>query len=907
MRTPQKVTTTAARESKEEMSVALDVKQLAENLSYFQDVVMQQQQSNHLTPPAADATIALADDVIDALSKFFLLYDKKNQLLEPQNQQSSTLFFAKYGNKVMQLVQFFGVDAISLMQKALQDGELEAIFKKLPDIGKETEKTLILLFNKKEMAFLPAQKNYAGFVNDLSSLLIFMDSLPYEMRVNPPPWVKDALELIYKDQLVCAGFFNFCTLCREVNRAAAPEHQKDIEEFFSEYAPKLVMLIKLMGVDAIHFMRKQLAGTVLPLTRMLDTLSLSLDPLINPLSDYFVRQKTTDGAQISYQCCLLIAALAEARGIDIMEDEAFVAEITQMTTGASLQQFFTSLTRVVIIELFPDDEIKLDDAAIEDLFKRIPPEYFVKLVHANQQMKEDEYHAIFIHLLKLDILGEDVSAFLHESKKEDALGHSLSQHNQEIRRILEEKGILAKNALQYPKTYSFMIETAPQNPSDNMYAILWLYLTQLQKVILEMPPQEQNLQKKLDAIIKYFEKIQTNINAIKSTDSSSLHVIADELSKEHNLNLVKIVLKNITAAEQHIELPPQFARDVKESWHNIETERDATKQIKTKKKSNAQPCYFTVEQWSKEKVETFFLGDHVGCCLATDGLQFQAMIQRRMDDACLFHVAIDQRTGKPAALAWLYLATTADGKTVLMANFFEVHTKYAKDETIRRGLLNGILEFTHQYLKDNPKIDGFYMNKLNYGWNTQDLTSYPCVKLNITDKVGGPYLPPGEDNDSVSTADKYYLRSLEKPEGELKLFHQFSHDTLLNDLDVLTQNPARRVVSLREIIQSELSTLQANQNMDEKEIIDAIFKKHTLTLSHFYHLPLLENEPCLSFIRECAADLSKKNKENVQESKSTYGSLFALPPSPPPANQIPADATAPRSDPNTPSRTKKNN
>ena len=144
---------------------------------------------------------------------------------------------------------------------------------------------------------------------------------------------------------------------------------------------------------------------------------------------------------------------------------------------------------------------------------------------------------------------------------------------------------------------------------------------------------------------------------------------------------------------------------------------------------------------AKDHPATFSLGDAVGCCLASGAAQFPAMVQRRLDDAMLFHVAIDQATKKPAALIWLYLAETEDGEIVLVANFFEVNTKYALDPNLRVSILQGMLAFTSEYLNANPNISGFYMNPLSYGYNISDLHDYPTESIEIVDKIGGPFIP----------------------------------------------------------------------------------------------------------------------------------------------------------------------
>ncbi len=186
------------------------------------------------------------------------------------------------------------------------------------------------------------------------------------------------------------------------------------------------------------------------------------------------------------------------------------------------------------------------------------------------------------------------------------------------------------------------------------------------------------------------------------------------------------------------------------------------------------------------------------------------MVQRRMDDAMLFHVAIHEETNQPIALIWLYLAETQAGKIVLIANFFEVNARYAHDEITRKSLLNGLLAFTNQYLEANPNIAGFYMNQLTYGWNVGDLNQYPKGKLKLKDKLGGAFDVDGicdSDTDSMEfTKSQYYLASLGR-----KRFHVFKPEILLEECKVLglsTTATSAGQVSVEKDIQPSCASFQ---------------------------------------------------------------------------------------------------
>lgn len=133
---------------------------------------------------------------------------------------------------------------------------------------------------------------------------------------------------------------------------------------------------------------------------------------------------------------------------------------------------------------------------------------------------------------------------------------------------------------------------------------------------------------------------------------------------------------------------------------------------------------FEVIQWNKDDIATYWLGNDVGCCLATDGGQFQALVQRRMDDAMFFHVVIDLISRKPVALSWLYFATDSlePGKIYVIANFVEMAAKYVLDEKMQQEILCALFTYTEQFCKDIGAT-AFLVNHLTYGW-MPDFTNF---------------------------------------------------------------------------------------------------------------------------------------------------------------------------------------
>lgn len=269
--------------------------------------------------------------------------------------------------------------------------------------------------------------------------------------------------------------------------------------------------------------------------------------------------------------------------------------------------------------------------------------------------------------------------------------------------------------------------------------------------------------KDLSAINEEIARLSKMANKRKSGPNNKKNMLANSISikiaeyKNENKdipNAIKEFMTHVLETQQEIK---NINSNVRKKISTVET--------------------FTIKQWDKKNEKTFFLGDEVGCCLATTNAQFHAMVQRRMDDAMFFHVAINNETGKVAALVWLYLAITDNNEIVVVANFFEVATKFALNQDLRIALLNGLLKFTNDYCYENNNIQ-FYMNQLPYGWNQKDLKDYNLVELNIKNKVGGALvLDEGKsrpiENPKEVTEKLYYLTSLRNTK-----FHKFESEKL---------------------------------------------------------------------------------------------------------------------------------
>lgn len=685
-----------------------------------------------------------------------------------------------------------------------------------------------------------------------------------------PPTMQFRLQQL--DEKTAADFLGFLNKYQEINKRAELFHQRPIALFLAKLDDKIIQLIDIMGRNGIAYMNKQLAATALTLERMLENLPLIDKSLIAPMQAYYSKQmqpgKRDSNVDDAFYNCLIAASILtqlyeslDYKAENSADQKPPLADyIMAMAVNRSPSEFLQAMVSVIIKKILPDMSIDISEQQISEMFKRVSPERFAKLALASQKMQQDEYREVFLHLLKLDLTGGDIDGFLHKATQENQVGKDLSEHNAKIRKKLEEHKVLPKDALSYSKTYDFVVTSTPEgvNSIHNMRLVIWNYLQQLdgQTAVLQSGKITNQLHlNRLLAIQKCLSKIKASIKEEKQSQA-----IAAKLATPVNESLINKIIKNAEAFNSDRDKAPlptsftEFANHVRDQFQLINSNKGKEEKAEKKKdKGQKEQYYFTVEQWPKERAQTFFLGDEVGCCLATNGAQFQAMVQRRMDDAMLFHVAVDKDTGKPAALAWLYLAETKDDKIVLMANFFEVNTKYGNNPALRIPLLNGILKFTEQYLKDNPAIDGFYMNQLTHGWNIADISSYPVKPLTIADKLGGPFVTGylryslgGEDEESkkeacAMTKDKYYLVSLSQSQ-----FHQF-------DPAVLAKEVTDNVFPLQDLIQDSMLAM-VQRGLEFETILGEISQRHHIELEHFYSTPI---EKCEAF----TADMRKWHLE----------------------------------------------
>lgn len=636
------------------------------------------------------------------------------------------------------------------------------------------------------------------------------------------------------------------------------QHYRDPDLFFMTHQAAITQMIMLFGVSGIHILKRQLAETVLGLERYCENLAILDYHFVDPLRAYFDRyQISISGAHSQYKTChnliLVLSTLLDIQNKMLQtldERNAFTTKLLQDMKNNAPDDYLKIVSKQLLKIMLIGHEVDLESLDINQIFERIPREKFIQLVAASLQMQESVYKDVFSKLLYLDLTGGNVSLFLHDVEQTYELGGQLAQHNQRIQEKLRAQGIDPERALNYGEYRDLIIYPGGREGAriDNALSVLWSYCqsfeTPLQEKIdvISMVPVESlhsNDKKTLERCLA----IKRNLYQIRRKVEAASGSLTQAQAKADLCSHFDKIEKNLRVFQDaHVRNPADnhFSASFMEFLCHIRSQYAEVKAILASSvkpvSGKNQPLSIRVMQWDKCNPMTFFLGDEVGCCLGSTSPQFPAMVQRRMDDSMLFHVAVDFKTQKTVALIWLYLAERRDGDIVLIANFFEVNTKYALDDATRQALLNELCAFTHDYCSDND-IKYFYMNIPTYGWNMNDLHEYPVIDLDLKDKLGGAFVVDCDEflsqageghSDSELTCHHYYLASLDK--WNTKFYH-FVPDILKRKQDAIPNAVPVEALLEREI--KSFISKSGERALRPHHIVTHLLRQHGLELAPF--------------------------------------------------------------------------
>ena len=620
------------------------------------------------------------------------------------------------------------------------------------------------------------------------------------------------------------AYNNFTAKYKRINGNADVMQQIPYEEFLINNIHKMATLFAIMGPNAFVILGNLTAWTVHQADRFCQTFQCMPDKMLTFLGGYYAKHgkqgkhgkdsKDISGEPRIWQNILICASaqsqLNTPRICEIIEDY-------RMIEAQKPSEFYQSISEKLLKSVFGEQEHNTETAMgaeidIKKAFERIPPDYFAKLAKSSQELNSTQYHTIFNLMLARDCnpnLGT-IFDLLHDTDQANSSACALAWHNNSIRTRLAVKEIDPNQALRYNKQHDFYyVEGQDSGASDLIplqNQILFSYLTQMMDVLNDIKINNETvIANQIRVIEKKYTDLQQQVNSMGAVT----------LDKHSNRCIFDKILRNLEAIKRKIsadrcDIDVSLKTDFLKYNDYLNESSDNLKNLPPINRNEKKPLsyHFSVGFVDKDCPDVFFLGDEVGCCLATDGTNFMAMVERRMDDSILFLVVRDQATGRPAALMWLYLSESKNGDIELRMNHPEVNAKYAANKTLRQALLFSMCEFCQQYVRDNPNIKRFLLDPVSYGWNVEDLKELPYIqKQQAFDKLGGPFPVDVDPKDYVEscrqerkipTRHMYYLNSLD------------SDKFIIYDSDYVPKDVKNKIHSVYEIadefLQSEVSS-----------------------------------------------------------------------------------------------------
>ncbi len=667
-----------------------------------------------------------------------------------------------------QLIDIMGIDSALLWLEKYAIGETAAPLKKVLNDMRLMPKSMVALlavFFERHKAIILGE---TFFFKIWAHCLITVSSLS-EFIVNA------TAEFLPEDRMVFLdNYLKFIENFVVINeRAGIKEaiHFREPNAFFTRFAVPIGQIIQIMGLDAFAFYQKYLAGTVISLERMLEKMSPISDELMPVIKELFKHYKTDIlGGKNCFKIWenIVIVAMLMVDFKNRMPGESTQC-LLMGADDAPLPDTLVLLHQVLINNFLKlafyslalsEEEIERID--VDALMQKISPQDLPKLILAQQKMQRDRYYPIFVQLLKAYLLDNTIEHIIHGNTAALALKGSpsvqLIEHNATIHQTLIEAKVNPDFA-RYPEKFSFVYEkNAGSNQVMSILSALWGDIRTVKSQILEW--KTTLLSKEDETLLKSLEKLLKTIGEIEKNYSK--HDKLSVLLNEANRNL----LRKIRSVLNHLEkqysatMPVTFAEHAQHYRDRYDALDALPKDLQERKQPLEDSKHFKVAHWDKNKIESLFLGSPVQCCLAPDGHQFQALIQRLMDDAMFFHVVTEGDSDVPVALSWLYFAQDKERPedVYVMANFLEIAPKYGSDEDAKKVIINALLYYTQQFSRDMG-TKGLLVNHLSYGW-VRGLQIFDRFdqKAMTPQKVGG-CLNLGDTHADISQL--YYLPSLD--------------------------------------------------------------------------------------------------------------------------------------------------
>lgn len=626
---------------------------------------------------------------------------------------------------------------------------------------------------------------------------------------------------------------------------SSPDHyQLDFDKFFVKYKQELTFIYVNFNAQHVKILYKLLDTSVIKLVNVLDgfedAFSLNKQPY-SPLGQYILYRIS----QVEYNSGIIIQNILQI--IQTLRKSIFVTSMFSKTnsnhdnfmeelfhffeTGSVTDKKLFEKLRLMLATIFAKElTIPLENILAKDCPYSFKQTCALNLAKENEQA--EDYTDIFHELLNLYYTKKSLAIFLHDTNQNNSLGNKIAQNNVEIYQKLVYGGVKVALFMNYPLEQIFTVFGQKLVESNVRVIKLWQLLQNLNKSIVFFIKQHQ-VNDRFKPEIKLLDHIQKKISNYINQISKKLHGIDISKASTEVFNFIRndanmallaaltpLLNKLMTQHAKHFmvaiaqtNLPTDLKKLQKklENLINLVAEGKSALASKTMTLQNSawKPSKkFKIKIWDKSHPHTFFLGNQLGCCLATDGSQFRAIIQRIIDDAMAIVTVIDEEKNEAVAGMWLFVAK--DTKThdyYLVANFTEMRAAIARENTLLRdAIMVQLLKYTANFAKQvNLK---FSMAGLDYGtlenWHF-DLYSHSF------EKIGSMTLGRGYSN--------YYLKSLaedffyEYDENKIDIIYPSAQKTITGIQEINTSLPTATHLNKHSIFNQKITTAHhVNQN-----------------------------------------------------------------------------------------------
>lgn len=534
----------------------------------------------------------------------------------------------------------------------------------------------------------------------------------------------------------------------------AETQYKSCFEFINDNQDKIFNIFLIFGDQAPGLLLSKLVSSPLPLERFFSSYLL-VEKEIALFCRDILRHKHhhltyAEKDQLAGLFCITSDLFCNAR-------DNLLNNLNQNFEKASdlIDFLYTECLRVILKSI---DTKEIDLPIIKN---KLPLHRFLILANGIRSLKDRDkykstnYHALIHEMLRADLCKDhSFEHFSHSKENNTKLGEALAHHNQAIEKILTANKIDTNIAFHYDKEKSFTYGSNKYDFAQQALAIIIL----LSKITPNGVCGRSHLEKHVtNFLTQFFKGYHGNQDALNTLPNEMVKRILDNSM----VILIQKIMTNLKILINEIQTPSfngdQTLKEYLPLFNNYYNQLLSWMTNLPNIQNAIDEKKFRVKQWNKNDINTLFLGNDLSCCLATNGQFFHAILERRLDKACLMHVVINESTGEPICGNWLFFAKDRDnpwGGVYVVANFFEIKQNYTTNSDLRDLLVESLCQFTTQFAMD-IKAKDFIIRPLTYG-NIPDFEGYELVDMKLT-KVGGFF---NSKNYSTEYKDNYFLNAL---------------------------------------------------------------------------------------------------------------------------------------------------